>query len=113
MASYYLNSIKFINGSMKNNTTSKIEFRADLVEYINEVNFEAAKKFLEGKFKEVGYCCVVDQRLYTIIYGQGRRIKSKIKKMNSSQKHHLRENTWHAFTPTKDFTLVSNEVFTL
>ena len=103
MASYYLNSIKFINGSMKNDTTSKIELRADLVEFINEVNFEAAKKFLEGKFKEVGYCCVVDRRLYTIIYGQGRRIKSKIKKMNSSQKHQ-NERKYVAFIyPNKRF----------
>ena len=56
---YFLDSIKFIAGSVKYGTTDKIELRADLVEYINEINFEKAKEYLEAKFRESGYCCIV------------------------------------------------------
>ena len=107
---YFLDSIKFIAGSVKYGTTDKIELRADLVEYINEINFEKVKEYLEAKFGQVGYCCSVDRRLYTTIYGQGRRIKMKIKKLNSGQKHRLRESTWHSFSPTEEFSLNKIEV---
>ena len=95
------------------NTKLIVKLRADLVEYINEINYETAKEFLEKKSMEVGYHCVVDRRFYTMIYGQGRRIKIKLKKLNSGQKHHLRENTWHSFSPTEVFSIHKNEVCTL
>ena len=53
--SYYLNSIiRFINASAKHESHCKVELRADLVEYINEINYEKAKEFLEKKFIKVG-----------------------------------------------------------
>ena len=47
--SYYLNSIRFINASAKHETHCKVELRADLVEYINEIR-EFSEKELIARF---------------------------------------------------------------